>query len=148
VLLRSVARRRKHKLKRWLPNGRSKSCNARLQPQKNLTIQQIHASEKPHTVLQKIRQSVVVLWLREVVLTLHRRLHLPHPKLLRQAANRGYQPNINSQKVSPTLVDQYTRKSRDNRFCGWLYSLIFLLSISRLGGSTRELARFAHGHGN
>jgi hypothetical protein len=105
-------------------------------------------------VLQKIQQSIVVLWLREVVLwlrevvlTLHRRLHLPHPKLPRQAANRGYQPNINSQKVSPTLVDQYTRKSRNNSFCGWLYSLIFLSSISRLGGSTRELARFAHGHG-
>jgi hypothetical protein len=36
VLLRSVARRRKRKLKRWLLNGRSNSCNATLQPQKNL----------------------------------------------------------------------------------------------------------------
>jgi hypothetical protein len=28
-----------------------------------------------------------------------------------------------------------------------VYSLIFLSSVARLGGSTRELARFAHGHG-
>jgi hypothetical protein len=76
VLLRSVARRRKYKLKRWLPNERSKSSNAKLQLLKNLTIHLKSVREKPHTVLQKIRQSVIVLWLREVVLTLFLQLHL------------------------------------------------------------------------
>jgi hypothetical protein len=96
VLLRSVARRRKYKLKRWLPNERSKSSNAKLQLLKNLTIHLKSVREKPHTVLQEIRQSVIVLWLREVVLTLFLQLHLPHPNLLRAAATLGNQPDLNS----------------------------------------------------
>ena len=96
VLLRSGARRRKHKLKRWLPNERSKSSNATLQPFENLTIYSKSVSKKPHTVLQKMRQSVVVLWLREVGLTLFLQLRLPHPNLLRAAATLRNQLNINS----------------------------------------------------
>jgi hypothetical protein len=43
-------------------------------------------------------------------------------------------------------MDQYTKKSHDNHFCGWLYSLIFTIATSRWGGSSRELAHPAHGH--
>jgi hypothetical protein len=96
MLLRSVARQRKHKLKRWLQRKRSKSSNAKLQLLKNLTIHSKSISKKPHTVLQKIRQSVIVLWLRKVVLMLFLQLRLPHPNVLRVAATLGNQPDLNS----------------------------------------------------
>jgi hypothetical protein len=53
-------------------------------------------SKKPHTVLQKIQQSVIVLWLRKVVLTLFLQLCLPHPNVLRAAATLRNQPDLNS----------------------------------------------------
>ncbi|KAI0573570.1 hypothetical protein TUN199_10570 [Pyrenophora tritici-repentis] len=61
VLRRSVARRREHKLQRWLPNERSKSSKTTLQPLQNLTIHQQDASEQPHTKQLKFQTSVVVL---------------------------------------------------------------------------------------
>jgi hypothetical protein len=80
MLLRRSARPTKRRLQNLPRNERSKSKNATLQLLKKLAIVQILASKKPHTEQQKIRQSVVVLQLEQVVLTLVSRLHPPHLK--------------------------------------------------------------------
>ena len=81
VLLRSVVRPKKHRLKSSLLNEHSKSSNAMLQPHKKLTIHLISVSEKPHTVLQKIHQSVAVLWVQQVRQTLHPRHPRSRPRI-------------------------------------------------------------------
>jgi preprotein translocase subunit SecD len=72
-----------------------KSNNEKLKSYKNLTIHLKDPSKKPYTALQKTRQSVVVLWLLEVVLTLVLRLRLPHPKQARAAATLRHQRDLN-----------------------------------------------------
>jgi hypothetical protein len=62
----------------------------------------------------------------------------PPPKLACADAKSRHQRDPNRQKVSPTPIDQYTRGSHDNSFCVWLYSFIFLSSITWWGGTPAD----------
>ena len=130
-------------VRRKLPRESSKSSNNKLQHQKNLTIQQISVSEKPHTSQQKNRQSVVVLLLHQVGWLRVRLGRPPHPDLACTPAKSRRQRDISSANALEASIYYYTKKSHDNSFCTWLNNLIFLIVRSWWGGSLRGLARHA-----
>jgi hypothetical protein len=82
------------------------------------------------------------------VVVMSRSLHpLHHQNSRRVAAQLEYHQNINSTKYSYIYNQLNTKKSHDNSNCGWLYSFIFNNVVMLLGGSLRELDRYAHQYG-
>jgi hypothetical protein len=114
-------------VRRKLPRENLKSSNNKLQPLKKVTIQQISVSEKPYTSQQKNQQSVVVLLLHQVVWLLVRLRRLPHPNLACTPAELRRQRDTSSANALVASIYQYTKKSHDNSFCGWLNNLIFFV---------------------
>jgi len=76
-------------------------------------------------------------------------LHLwPQLESQRAAAKSTYHANSSSTSCSILSIIYYSKKSRNNSYCGCYYSLMFGMVMMLVGGSLRESGHCAHGYGS